>query len=228
MRTVKVYKTFFRGRLLHEHHSRLWNTALLVNGCGVVLIIVAWMEDWIANLFFVDTWYVLRAILVLFFFGWVCCMQRIAQINEELDAAKEWRDDDDADPDSIVSGYLQKIRGTLPEERIDAQGALEEKLHAKTDFIAHIVNLLTMLGLLGTLVGIYIAFVGFAQNAGAESEAVMGSVANGIAVSILASIFGIVGYVWLSSLYELLKARIRLLLAAILELGVKGGSHEKA
>lgn len=151
----------------------------IINLCALALLAFAWSHGWLHMVVESDPSRLTSVIAGVFLLGWALCLIRLV-------------------------GLETLRRGDRPARRWHAD-ILTTELNGRLAPVRHIANSLTLLGLIGTVVGFIIAFneidvsaIGSADNA----SSVIGKLLKGVGVALYTTLVGALAHIWLYALYK--------------------------
>ncbi|HSE35382.1 MAG TPA: hypothetical protein VLB83_04640 [Candidatus Paceibacterota bacterium] len=182
----------------------------MVNLLGLAFAFLAWKAGWAAIVIASDTLYISRFIAVLFVVGLIVSLWRALQVSRELNIVRSFMEKLASDHEQafawlsgtrsrvalLVADYAQ----ALPEDRATVVNIINETIGVKTIFVPFVAASLTMLGLLGTVVGAKIAFGVIDPQLitdVAKSVPMIGRIVSGLAIAIDTTIVGSIGWFWI-------------------------------
>ncbi|MDP6516193.1 MAG: MotA/TolQ/ExbB proton channel family protein [Alphaproteobacteria bacterium] len=196
---------------------------LLTNSFAVLILYVAWLQDWIALVIESDASYLSLAMGVIFLILWAFSSYHILVANREIGRFA------DGHGEGVAADYFDKLRqksrnlnGHVVDQAILA-GALRVRLMTPIQVIGYVANTLILLGLIGTVVGFVIAVGGLgdsiAQGEDVERvKGVLGQIVNGMGIALFTTLVGsILGGIWLQLHYQLLLRAVANLVVHIVE-----------
>jgi len=196
---------------------------LVVNSFALLVLYVAWLQDWITLVITSDASYLSVAIAVVFAVFWCVSTYRMIAVNREI------RRFHDREPNSAAGRYFEKLRAKSSRtngEAIDQSmlaGTLQARLLMPVQAVNYVSGVLILLGLIGTVIGFVIAVSGLGDSlAGGENlgrvQAVLGQIVNGMGVALFTTLVGsILGGLWLQLHFQMLSRAINGLVVDIVE-----------
>ncbi len=126
---------------------------------------------------------------------------------------------------ALTLAALDAVRGVAPGQRVDVSQAVEtagahvaEQLQAAVDWLADIAGLAPLVGLLGTVLGMFQAFGGIASDVAANAKPVV--LAAGVSQAIITTVFGLVIAIPCLACHAFLRRRTAKRIAALESLAV--------
>jgi len=221
----------------------LWLKYLTFNGAALAFVILAYLAGWVGLLFGKDpkaTWLDLfsspdpqvlsvSVILLTFFFGLVLSTNKAYLLSREINFTK----DESPQKDSRMAEYLRQIHGADSGSREISRKMLEARWFSRMSLVREIQNILVILGLIGTVIGIIIALSGVRPDSVGDVSAVGPMVATlikGMAIALNTTLAGsVLGAIWIRMNYHILRVGSVNLITAIVERGermvVSGGKN---
>lgn len=131
----------------------------------------------------------------------------------------------EAKPNAAVSQVLAAALGKAGQSETAIQDAVEEaslevipKLQARTQYLNTIANVSTLMGLLGTILGLIQAFAGLAAADPSQKQTVL---ASGIAIAMNTTAFGLIAAIPCMVAHAILQGRTNTMIQKIDEYSVK-------
>ena len=186
---------------------RLLGYFLTINCAGLGVLVLAYLNGWVAQVIAADSSYISYIIFGLFIVALLSAGRRILLISSELDYLHSHSDE-----------HLQQYRQALSRNH-NAQRALEINLFARISHIRTIGNGLVVLGLIGTVIGFIL--VAGEVNADSASDvgqvgALVGALLHGMGVAFYTTLVGAIFSLWLSLNYQLLQNGTAALITAVI------------
>src|SRR5262245_3605226 len=196
----------------------------LVNLAGFAFLAAAWFQGWVLIAHRADGTYQSHGIFALFLVGLAICAHKVWRTSVELNKVKRF---DAFKPEpSLALKYMAQIRGRDASSRGMAASALKLKLSSRIGPVRFIANLLVILGLIGTVVGIIMALAGVNPETSADAAAIgpmVSTLISGMSVALYTTLIGSVLNIWLMGNYQILSTGTVNLLTGIVELGEMQG-----
>jgi hypothetical protein len=189
----------------------------LVNLIAFALLGVAWAQGLIAKVINADVTNMVVLICVVFLIGLILAGYRLWKVSKQLNAAYNYN----ANESSRAADFLSKTKGKNASSRANLTQALKLKLFSRIIHIRYIANSLTILGLIGTVLGFIIALSGVDPDVASNPSAISPMVAQlieGMSVALYTTLVGSILSVWLGLIYQMLATGTSNLVSRIIEL----------
>ena len=189
----------------------------VVNLVAFALLGAAWSQGLIAKVINADVTNMVVLICVVFIIGLVLAGYRLWKVSKQLNAAYNYNPDEP----SRAADFLSKTKGKNASSRSNIAQALKLKLFSRIIHIRYIANSLTVLGLIGTVLGFIIALSGVDPDIASNPSAISPMVAQlikGMSVALYTTLVGSILSVWLGLVYQMLATGTSNLVAKIIEL----------
>ena len=189
----------------------------VVNLIAFALLGAAWAQGLIAKVINADVTNMVVLICVVFLIGLILAGYRLWKVSKQLNAAYNY----DANESSRSADFLSKTKGKNASSRANLTQALKLKLFSRIVHIRYIANSLTILGLIGTVLGFIIALSGVDPDVASNPSAISPMVAQlieGMSVALYTTLVGSILSVWLGLVYQMLTTGTSNLVAKIIEL----------
>lgn len=189
----------------------------LVNLIAFALLGVAWAQGLIAKVINADVTNMVVLICVVFLIGLILAGYRLWKVSKQLNSAYNY----DANESSRAADFLSKTKGKNASSRANLTQALKLKLFSRIIHIRYIANSLTILGLIGTVLGFIIALSGVDPDVASNPSAISPMVAQlieGMSVALYTTLVGSILSVWLGLIYQMLATGTSNLVSRIIEL----------
>ena len=125
----------------------------LINIVAFALLVAAWAQGLVAKVINSDVTNMVILISVVFIVGLILSGYRVWKVSKQLNAAYEF----DPKQRSRAADFLNKAKGKAAGTRANLGQALRLKLFSRIVHIRYIASSLTILGLIGTVLGFIIA-----------------------------------------------------------------------
>ena len=189
----------------------------LVNLVAFALLGAAWAQGLVAKVINADVTNMVILICVVFLIGLILAGYRLWKVSKQLNAAYNFNPDER----SRASDFLKKTKGKNATSRANIAQALRLKLFSRIVHIRYISNSLTVLGLIGTVLGFIIALSGVDPDVASNPSAISPMVAQlieGMSVALYTTLVGSILSVWLGLIYQMLATGTSNLISQIIEL----------
>jgi hypothetical protein len=189
----------------------------VVNLVAFALIGAAWAQGLVAKVLNADVTNMVILICVVFFIGLILAGYRLWKVSIQLNAAYNYN----PDSPSRAADFLSKTKGKNASSRSNIAQALKLKLFSRIIHIRYIANSLTVLGLIGTVLGFIIALSGVDPDVASNPSAISPMVAQlieGMSVALYTTLVGSILSVWLGLIYQMLATGTSNLVSKIIEL----------
>lgn len=189
----------------------------LVNLVAFALLGAAWAQGLVAKVINADVTNMVVLICVVFLIGLILAGYRLWKVSKQLNAAYNFNPKER----SRASDFLKKTKGKNATSRANIAQALRLKLFSRIVHIRYISNSLTVLGLIGTVLGFIIALSGVDPDVASNPSAISPMVAQlieGMSVALYTTLVGSILSVWLGLIYQMLATGTSNLVSQIIEL----------
>ena len=189
----------------------------LVNLVAFALLGAAWAQGLVAKVINADVTNMVILICVVFLIGLILAGYRLWKVSKQLNAAYNFNPDER----SRASDFIKKTKGKNATSRANIAQALRLKLFSRIVHIRYISNSLTVLGLIGTVLGFIIALSGVDPDVASNPSAISPMVAQlieGMSVALYTTLVGSILSVWLGLIYQMLATGTSNLISQIIEL----------
>ena len=189
----------------------------LVNLVAFALLGAAWAQGLVAKVINADVTNMVILICVVFLIGLILAGYRLWKGSKQLNAAYNFNPDER----SRASDFIKKTKGKNATSRANIAQALRLKLFSRIVHIRYISNSLTVLGLIGTVLGFIIALSGVDPDVASNPSAISPMVAQlieGMSVALYTTLVGSILSVWLGLIYQMLATGTSNLVSQIIEL----------
>jgi len=189
----------------------------LVNLIAFALLGAAWAQGLVAKVINADVTNMVVLICVVFLIGLILAGYRLWKVSKQLNAAYNYN----ANESSRAADFLSKTKGKNASSRANLTQALKLKLFSRIIHIRYIANSLTILGLIGTVLGFIIALSGVDPDVASNPSAISPMVAQlieGMSVALYTTLVGSILSVWLGLIYQMLATGTSNLVSRIIEL----------
>ena len=189
----------------------------LVNLVAFALLGAAWAQGLVAKVINADVTNMVILICVVFLIGLILAGYRLWKVSKQLNAAYNFNPDER----SRAADFLKKTKGKNATSRANIAQALRLKLFSRIVHIRYISNSLTVLGLIGTVLGFIIALSGVDPDVASNPSAISPMVAQlieGMSVALYTTLVGSILSVWLGLIYQMLATGTSNLISQIIEL----------
>ena len=189
----------------------------LVNLVAFALLGAAWAQGLVAKVINADVTNMVILICVVFLIGLILAGYRLWKVSKQLNAAYNFNPDER----SRAADFLKKTKGKNATSRANIAQALRLKLFSRIVHIRYISNSLTVLGLIGTVLGFIIALSGVDPDVASNPSAISPMVAQlieGMSVALYTTLVGSILSVWLGLIYQMLATGTSNLVSQIIEL----------
>jgi biopolymer transport protein ExbB/TolQ len=189
----------------------------LVNLIAFALLGAAWAQGLVAKVINADVTNMVLLICVVFIIGLFLAGYRLWKVSKQLNSAYNYNPDER----SRASDFLSKTKGKNATSRANIAQALKLKLFSRIIHIRYIANSLTVLGLIGTVLGFIIALSGVDPDVASNPSAISPMVAQlieGMSVALYTTLVGSILSVWLGLIYQMLATGTSNLVSQIIEL----------
>ena len=189
----------------------------LVNLVAFALLGAAWAQGLVAKVINADVTNMVVIICVVFLIGLILAGYRLWKVSKQLNAAYNF----DPKERSRAADFIKKTKGKNATSRANIAQALRLKLFSRIVHIRYISNSLTVLGLIGTVLGFIIALSGVDPDVASNPSAISPMVAQlieGMSVALYTTLVGSILSVWLGLIYQMLATGTSNLVSQIIEL----------
>ncbi len=189
----------------------------LVNLIAFALLGAAWAQGLVAKVINADVTNMVILICVIFLIGLTLAGYRLWKVSKQLNAAYNFNPKER----SRAADFLKKTKGKNATSRANIAQALRLKLFSRIVHIRYISNSLTVLGLIGTVLGFIIALSGVDPDVASNPSAISPMVAQlieGMSVALYTTLVGSILSVWLGLIYQMLATGTSNLVSQIIEL----------
>ena len=189
----------------------------LVNLVAFALLGAAWAQGLVAKVINADVTNMVDLICAIFLIGLILAGYRLWKVSKQLNAAYYFNPNER----SRAADFLKKTKGKNATSRANIAQALRLKLFSRIVHIRYISNSLTVLGLIGTVLGFIIALSGVDPDVASNPSAISPMVAQlieGMSVALYTTLVGSILSVWLGLIYQMLATGTSNLVSQIIEL----------
>ena len=189
----------------------------LVNLVAFALLGAAWAQGLVAKVINADVTNMVILICAIFLIGLILAGYRLWKVSKQLNAAYNYNPEER----SRAADFLKKTKGKNATSRANIAQALRLKLFSRIVHIRYISNSLTVLGLIGTVLGFIIALSGVDTDVASNPSAISPMVAQlieGMSVALYTTLVGSILSVWLGLIYQMLATGTSNLVSQIIEL----------
>tara|TARA_B100001029_G_scaffold105769_1_gene87230 strand:+ start:203 stop:817 length:615 start_codon:yes stop_codon:yes gene_type:complete len=189
----------------------------LVNLVAFALLGAAWAQGLVAKVINADVTNMVVLICVIFLIGLILAGYRLWKVSKQLNAAYNFNPTER----SRAADFIKKTKGKNATSRANIAQALRLKLFSRIVHIRYISNSLTVLGLIGTVLGFIIALSGVDPDVASNPSAISPMVAQlieGMSVALYTTLVGSILSVWLGLIYQMLATGTSNLVSQIIEL----------
>ena len=189
----------------------------LVNLVAFALLGAAWAQGLVAKVINADVTNMVVLICAIFLIGLILAGYRLWKVSKQLNAAYNYNPEER----SRAADFLKKTKGKNATSRANIAQALRLKLFSRIVHIRYISNSLTVLGLIGTVLGFIIALSGVDPDVASNPSAISPMVAQlieGMSVALYTTLVGSILSVWLGLIYQMLATGTSNLVSQIIEL----------
>ena len=177
----------------------------------------AWAQGLVAKVINADVTNMVVLICAIFLIGLILAGYRLWKVSKQLNAAYNYNPEER----SRAADFLKKTKGKNATSRSNIAQALRLKLFSRIVHIRYISNSLTVLGLIGTVLGFIIALSGVDPDVASNPSAISPMVAQlieGMSVALYTTLVGSILSVWLGLIYQMLATGTSNLVSQIIEL----------
>ena len=189
----------------------------LINIVAFALLGAAWAQGLVAKVINSDITNMVILITVVFIVGLILSGYRVWKVSKQLNAAYDF----DPKNRSRAGDFLNKAKGKDAATRANLAQALRLKLFSRIIHIRYIASSLTILGLIGTVLGFIIALSGVDPDVASNPSAISPMVTQlieGMSVALYTTLVGSRLSVWLGLIYQMLATGTSNLVSKIIEL----------
>ena len=189
----------------------------ILNLVAFALLGAAWAQGFIAKVINADITNMVILICLVFLVGLFFAGHRLLKVSKQLNAAYNF----DINQSSRASDFIKLTKGKNAASRNNIAQAMRLKLFSRIVYIKYIANSLTILGLIGTVLGFIIALSGVDPDVAANPSAISPMVAQlieGMSVALYTTLVGSILSVWLGLVYQMLTTGTSNLISKIIEL----------
>ena len=189
----------------------------LINIVAFALLGAAWAQGLVAKVINSDITNMVILITVVFIVGIILSGYRVWKVSKQLNAAYDF----DPKNRSRAGDFLNKAKGKDAATRANLAQALRLKLFSRIIHIRYIASSLTILGLIGTVLGFIIALSGVDPDVASNPSAISPMVTQlieGMSVALYTTLVGSILSVWLGLIYQMLATGTSNLVSKIIEL----------
>ena len=189
----------------------------LINIVAFALLGAAWAQGLVAKVINSDITNMVILITVVFIVGLILSGYRVWKVSKQLNAAYDF----DPKNRSRAGDFLNKAKGKDAATRANLGQALRLKLFSRIIHIRYIASSLTILGLIGTVLGFIIALSGVDPDVASNPSAISPMVTQlieGMSVALYTTLVGSILSVWLGLIYQMLATGTSNLVSKIIEL----------
>lgn len=189
----------------------------ILNLVAFALLGAAWAQGFIAKVINADITNMVILICLVFLVGLFLAGHRLLKVSKQLNAAYNF----DINQSSRASDFIKLTKGKNAASRNNIAQAMRLKLFSRIVYIKYIANSLTILGLIGTVLGFIIALSGVDPDVAANPSAISPMVAQlieGMSVALYTTLVGSILSVWLGLVYQMLTTGTSNLISKIIEL----------
>lgn len=189
----------------------------IINLVAFALLGAAWAQGFIAKVINADVTNMVILICLVFLVGLFLAGHRLLKVSKQLNAAYNF----DINQSSRASDFIKLTKGKNAASRNNIAQAMRLKLFSRIVYIKYIANSLTILGLIGTVLGFIIALSGVDPDVAANPSAISPMVAQlieGMSVALYTTLVGSILSVWLGLVYQMLTTGTSNLISKIIEL----------
>ena len=189
----------------------------LVNLVAFALLGAAWAQGLVAKVINADVTNMVVLICAVFITGLILAGYRLWKVSQQLNAAYNFNPKEK----SRAADFLKQTKGKDAPSRANITLALKLKLFSRIVHIRYIANSLTVLGLIGTVLGFIIALSGVDPDVASNPSSISPMVAQlieGMSVALYTTLVGAILSVWLGLIYQMLATGTSNLVSKIIEL----------
>ena len=189
----------------------------MVNLVAFALLGAAWAQGLVAKVINADVTNMVLLICTVFITGLILAGYRLWKVSQQLNAAYNFNPKEK----SRAADFLKQTKGKDAPSRANITQALKLKLFSRIVHIRYIANSLTVLGLIGTVLGFIIALSGVDPDVASNPSSISPMVAQlieGMSVALYTTLVGAILSVWLGLIYQMLATGTSNLVSKIIEL----------
>ena len=189
----------------------------LVNLVAFALLGAAWAQGLVAKVINADVTNMVVLICAVFITGLILAGYRLWKVSQQLNAAYNFNPKEK----SRAADFLKQTKGKDAPSRANITQALKLKLFSRIVHIRYIANSLTVLGLIGTVLGFIIALSGVDPDVASNPSSISPMVAQlieGMSVALYTTLVGAILSVWLGLIYQMLATGTSNLVSKIIDL----------
>ena len=189
----------------------------LFNLVAFALLGAAWAQGLVAKVINADVTNMVVLICAVFITGLILAGYRLWKVSQQLNAAYNFNPKEK----SRAADFLKQTKGKDAPSRANITQALKLKLFSRIVHIRYIANSLTVLGLIGTVLGFIIALSGVDPDVASNPSSISPMVAQlieGMSVALYTTLVGAILSVWLGLIYQMLATGTSNLVSKIIEL----------
>ena len=189
----------------------------LVNLVAFALLGAAWAQGLVAKVINADVTNMVVLICAVFITGLILAGYRLWKVSQQLNSAYNFNPKEK----SRAADFLKQTKGKDAPSRANITQALKLKLFSRIVHIRYIANSLTVLGLIGTVLGFIIALSGVDPDVASNPSSISPMVAQlieGMSVALYTTLVGAILSVWLGLIYQMLATGTSNLVSKIIEL----------
>ena len=189
----------------------------LINIVAFAFLGAAWAQGLVAKVINSDVTNMVILISVVFIVGLILSGYRVWKVSKQLNAAYDF----DPNQRSRAADFLRKSKWKDAGTRANLGQALRLKLFSRIVHIRYIASSLTILGLIGTVLGFIIALSGVDPEVASNPSAISPMVTQlieGMSVALYTTLVGSILSVWLGLIYQMLATGTSNLVSKIIEL----------
>ena len=189
----------------------------LVNLVAFALLGAAWAQGLVAKVINADVTNMVVLICAVFITGLILAGYRLWKVSQQLNAAYNFNPKEK----SRAADFLKQTKDKDAPSRANITQALKLKLFSRIVHIRYIANSLTVLGLIGTVLGFIIALSGVDPDVASNPSSISPMVAQlieGMSVALYTTLVGAILSVWLGLIYQMLATGTSNLVSKIIEL----------
>lgn len=217
-----------------DDNDRLFQRALIVHAVGIILIVWCNHMGWLTKVFTTDTFYISRTIIGLGAFALLVGTAKLWGFTRELNIAKKAKqivaqDGKKAlfsflssEEASRTSEFVQQLVDAGPANRSFVTRSFVMKLERKAGTLNHFLEVLPMLGLLGTGVGIISAFSALSSDLTQSAPLAV----PGFMIALITTALGVAFTIWLLFICRLISDGAGQLTEILLAFDLDGGKDE--
>ena len=163
---------------------------------------LAFFQGWTTDLLTTDTYHLCKLITVIFLIGLFLCGQKLIKISSNYDDFKRR---------IITTGFHKSYLSSIYRPGVDKNlmsTVFSNRISSYISIVYKFISYLVLLGLLGTVFGVVLAFIGFdLTSIGDLSKLASSSVAlmQGVKIALYTTLLGSIYSLWLSLCYHILE-----------------------